>query len=117
MDDLKLFAKNDQQLQGLLNIVKQFSDDIRKKFGLNKCAKATFFRGKLLKAKNITLDTTTVITDLEPEESYKYMGVTEGDGIQHSSMREKIRKECFCRVRSILRGELNAHNKIDAINP
>ena len=28
MVDLKLFAKNDQQLQGLLNIVKQFSNDI-----------------------------------------------------------------------------------------
>ena len=37
MDDLKLFAKNDQQLQGLLNIVKQFSDDIRMEFGLDKC--------------------------------------------------------------------------------
>ena len=29
MNDLKLFAKNDQQPQGLLNIVKQFSDDIQ----------------------------------------------------------------------------------------
>ena len=38
-------------------------------------------------------DTTVVIKDLEPQESYKYLGVTEGDGIQHSSMREKIRKE------------------------
>ena len=116
MDDLKLFAKNDQQLQGLINIVKQFSDDIRMEFGLNKCAKATFFRGTLMKAKNITLDTTTIIKDLEPEESYKYLRVTEGDGIQHSSTREKIRKECFRRVRSILRSELNARNRIDVIN-
>ena len=43
IDNLKLFAKNDQQLQGLLNILKQFSDDIRMEFGLDKCAKATFF--------------------------------------------------------------------------
>ena len=70
MDNLKLFAKNDQQLQCLLNIVKQFSDDIRMEFGLDKCAEVTFFPGKLVKAKNITLDTTTVIKDLEPEESY-----------------------------------------------
>ena len=89
MDDLKLFSKNDQQLQGLLNIVKQLSDNIWMEFVLDKCAKAIFVCGKLLKAKNITLDTTTVIKDLEPEESYKYLGVTEGDGIQHSSMREK----------------------------
>ena len=85
-------------------------------FGLGKCAKATFLRGKLLMTKNITLDTTTIIKDLEPEESYKYLGVTEGDGIQHSSVREKIRKECFRRVRSILRSELNARNRIDTIN-
>ena len=117
MDILKLYAKNDQQLQGLLNIVKQFSDDIRMEFGLDKYAKATFFRGKLLKAKNITLDTTTIIKDLEPAENYKYLGVTEGDGIQHSSMREKIRKECFRRMRSILRSELNARNRIDCNQP
>ena len=116
MDDWKLFAKNDQQLQGLLNTVKQFSDDIQMELGLDKCAKATFFRGKLLKAKNITLDTTTIIKDLEPEQSYKYLGVTEGNGIQHSSLREKIRMECFRRVRSILRSQLNARNRIDAIN-
>ena len=117
MDVLKLFAKNVEQLQGLLNIVKQVSDNIRIEFGLDKCAKATFFRGKLpWKAKNITLDTIVIIKDLEPEESYKYLGVTEGNGIQHSSLKEKIQKECFSRVRSILRSELNACNRIDAIN-
>ena len=116
MKDLKLFAKNDQQLQGLLNIVKQSSNDIRMEFGLDKCAKATFFRGKLLKVENITVDTITVIKDPEREENYKYLRVTEGDGIQHSSMREKIREECFRKVRSILISELNARNKVDAIN-
>ena len=44
MYDLKLFARNDQQHdQGLLNIVKQFSDDVQMEFGLNKCVIATFF--------------------------------------------------------------------------
>ena len=80
-DDLKLFTKNVQQLQGLLIIIKQLSDDIRMKFGLDRCAKATFFCGKLLKVKKITLNTATVINDLEAKESYKYLGVTEGDGI------------------------------------
>ena len=84
--------------------------------GLDKCAKATFFRRKLLKAKKVTLDITTVIKDFEPEESYQYLGVTEENGIQHSSLRGKIRKECFRRVRSILKSELNARNRIGAIN-
>ena len=84
--------------------------------GLDKCAKATFFRRKLLKAKKITLDITVVIKDFEPVESYKYLGVTEENGIQHSSLREKIWKECFRRVRSILKSESNTRNRIDAIN-
>ena len=61
MDDLKDFAKIDQQFQDLLNIVKQFSNDIRMELGLDNCVKLTFFHGKLLKTKNITLDTTKVI--------------------------------------------------------
>ena len=63
--------------------------------GLDKCAKATFFRRKLLKAKNVTLDITTVIKDFEPEESYQYLGVTEENGIQHSSLRGKFGRNAF----------------------
>ena len=98
------------------NACKQFSDNARMEFGLDECAKVKFFRGKLLKAKNVTLDTTTVIKDLEPEQSCKYLGVTEGNRIQHSSIREKILKECFRRVRSILRIILIVRNRIDGIN-
>lgn len=42
LEDLKLFAKDDNELKGLLNIVKYFSDDIGMDFGLDKCAKVTF---------------------------------------------------------------------------
>ena len=47
MDDVKLYSKNDQEQVGQLKIVKQFSDDIGMTFGLEKCAKASFKRGKL----------------------------------------------------------------------
>ena len=40
----------------------------------------------------------------------------EGDGIQHSKMKEKIRKECLRRIRSIMKTELEAKNIIIAIN-
>ena len=47
MDDLKIYASNDNQLESLLNTVKNFSDDIRMKFGLDKCNKLSIIRGKL----------------------------------------------------------------------
>ena len=36
MDDLKMYAKNSNQQNGLLSIVKKFSDDIKMEFGLEK---------------------------------------------------------------------------------
>ena len=61
-------------------------------------------------------DNTAIVKDLKPKEIYKYLVLTESDGIQHFSKRENFLKEYFCRVRSILRSKLNACNKIHAIN-
>ena len=47
MDDLSPFPKDDKDLEGLLQTVKKFSDDIGMSFGLDKCTKATFKRAKL----------------------------------------------------------------------
>ena len=54
--------------------------------------------------------------DLELEKSYKYLMLTEDNVIQHSSMRQKIWKEFFCRVQSVMTTELNVRNRMDAIN-
>ena len=56
MDGLKLYSKNDQEQVGELKIVKQFSDDIGKEFGLKKCAKASFKKGKLASTGNIIIE-------------------------------------------------------------
>ena len=45
MDDLKIYAKDDTELEKLLHTVKTSSDEIGMEFGLYKCAKATFKDG------------------------------------------------------------------------
>ena len=47
MDDLKLYGRNFNQLDGFLHTVRTFSDDIQMKFGLDKCAVAHFVNGRL----------------------------------------------------------------------
>ena len=116
MYDLKLFNKNDQKQFGVLKIVKQFSDDISIEFGLEKCAKASFKKGKLASTGHLIIDEYTVMKELNQEGIYKYLGVHESDGIQQSKMKEKIRKEYLKRLRFILRTGLNGRNKIEAIN-
>ena len=71
MDDLKLYASNDNELEGLLKTVKAFSDDIGMEFGLSKCAKATFKKEKLEQTKNVVLDDESVIKELDQEGTYK----------------------------------------------
>ena len=58
MDDLKLTAKPEEEFQKQIHTVKTFSDDIHMEFGLEKCAKVTFKRGKLIQAQNLMTDGT-----------------------------------------------------------
>ncbi|KAI5748311.1 hypothetical protein M8J77_024164 [Diaphorina citri] len=115
VDDLKLIAKDDEELQIQLETVKQFSDDIHMEFGLEKCAKATFQKGKLISSQNIKIDEVTTIKALEQHDVYKYLGIDEHDGVQHKKMKTKLRKEYYRRIRCVLKTELNGKNKMSAI--
>ena len=53
---------------------------------------------------------------LGQEGTYKYLRVNEGDGIQHAKMKAKITKEYFRRIRMVTKSELNAINRMEAIN-
>ena len=88
MDDLKLYEKNDKELDRLLCTVKKFSGDTGMEFGLDKCAKATFIRGRLTSTSQIKLNEDTSIRELDQEETYKYLGIDEGDGIQRQNERK-----------------------------
>ena len=50
-------------------------------FGLDKCAKATFKRGKKVSAEGILLNDHQLIQDLDQAETYKYLGMEEGEGV------------------------------------
>ena len=99
-----------------MEILKQFSEHIGMEFGLEKCAKASFKNGKMASTGNIIIEEYTAIDELNQEGTYKYLGVDESDGIQHSKMKEKIRKKYLRRVRLILRTELIGRNKTEAVN-
>ena len=49
--------------------MKQFSDDIGMEFGLDKCVKATFRKGKLTSTTSVELDIDTTIRDLDQDKT------------------------------------------------
>ena len=116
MDDLKLFADSDSNLNKLLNVVHKFSNDIGMDFGLDKCAKCTLKKGKKAATENFELENGSSIADLSEDSSYKYLGIEENAGIEHKAMRDKITTQYFKRLKAICKTELTPKNKIQAIN-
>ena len=81
MDNLKLIAKLEEELQKQIQTVKTFSDDVHMEFGLEKCAKITFKRGKIIQSQNLLLDVTREIQALEQGKTYRYLGIEEREGV------------------------------------
>ena len=116
MDDLKVYGKNEKQVNTMINTVRIFSQDICMEFGIDKCAVIVLKKGKLIKTEGITLPNGKEIKSLEEGEGYKYLGILEAENIKNKEMKEKTKKEYFRRVRRILKSKLNAGNIITAIN-
>ena len=55
-------------------------------FGLEKCAKFTFKKGKLIHSQNLVIDINREIQELEKGKTYKYVGIEESEGIQHQQL-------------------------------
>ena len=55
MDNLKIYACSDKEMESLVNTVRVFSEDISMEFGLEKCAKVSINKGKLVATENLKL--------------------------------------------------------------
>ena len=61
------------------------------------------------------IDINGEMQELEQGRMQKYLGIEEGEGIQHQQMKEILKQEYSRRLRMIMKSELNARNKITSI--
>ena len=115
MDDLKLYAKSEEDMTCLANTVRIFSADIGMAFGLDKCATVSAKRGNIVCCDGIDLPIGS-IRSLPIDSSYKYLGVLEAGGFQHSDVKADVRDEYKKRLQLLLKSKLNSQNQIQAIN-
>ena len=115
MDDLKLYAKSEEQANTLVRTVYVFSTNIAMKFGIKKCGILTMKRGKIVKSERIKLADGEVMKQVG-QERYTYLGIIELDKVKETEMKEKITKEYKRRQRLILKSKLNGRNKVTVIN-
>ena len=90
MDDIKLLAKNEKELETLIHTVRIYSQDIEMEFGIEKCALLVMKSGKRHLTDGIELPNQVKIRMLAENETYKYLGILETDTIKEVEMKDKI---------------------------
>ena len=116
MDDIKLFAKNEKEMETLIHAVRIYSQDIGMEFGIEKFAMLVIKSGKRHMTDGMELPNHDKIKTLEENETYKYLGILEADTIKQMQMKDTIRKEYLRRTRKLLETKLSSRNLIKGIN-
>ena len=91
MDDLKLYASDEDELESLVNVVDGYSRDIGMKFEMDKCALLMMERGKRVKG-GMELPSGEVMKEVD-ESGYKYFGVLQTEEVMDKEMKRKIKEE------------------------
>ena len=78
MDGIKLFAKNEKELETLTYAVRIYSQDLGMEFGIEKCAMLVMKSGKRHMTDGMELPNHDKIRTLGKKETYKYLGIFGG---------------------------------------
>ena len=111
MDNIKLFAKSEKELETQIHTVRIYSQDMGMEFGWEKCAMLLMKSGKRHPTDGIVLPNQDKIRMLRENKTYKYLGILEVDTKQ-VEMKEKIKKGYLRRTRKLLEAKLCSRNLI-----
>ena len=82
MDDIKLFAQSEKELETIIHEVRIYSQDIGMEFGIEKCATVLMKSSKRHLPDGMELPNHDKIRTLGKNETYKYLGILEADTIK-----------------------------------
>ena len=91
MADLKLYGKNEREIDSLIKTVWQCGEDMKLEFRILKCAVVFPQRGKKARWEGIQLPNGEEIGEAGAG-GYKYLGVLELDKIMCDGMKRKVKK-------------------------
>ena len=82
MDGLKIFAKSEGEVNGLVSTVQILRNDIRMKFGMQKCGVLVLKTGKVVSSKGVDMPDGERIKEVV-RNGYTYLGI-----LQYSKIKE-----------------------------
>ena len=92
MDDIKLFVKDEKELENIIQTVRIYSKDIGMEFGREKCAILIMKSGKRQIMEEIELTNQEKIRTFGEKETYKYLVILKVDTIKQAEIKEKTLK-------------------------
>ena len=117
VDDLKQYQENHETLKDVNKIIVQASHDTGACYGVAKCAKIVFERGKMVRGEGLqVLEEHMESMDPDENEIYNFLGIEQADGIKTKRVYERVKHEVTKRVRMLINTELNDINLVRAIN-
>ena len=91
MDDLKLYGRNEKEINSLVRNVRVFSRDISMDFGIKKCAMMVMKRDNLDMSEGIRLPVGRLIRSIGDDvQGNKYLGKMEADDIMHDEVKRSV---------------------------
>jgi len=117
VDDIKLCAATNNQLQELLPLTDTFSRDIKMVFGIEKCKTLCIAKRKL-EMRNFTTedDDDDTMDAMNEGDMYRYLDHMQAKQIKHVRMKHKLGKEYLNHTKNVLNTKLNGKNMIKAVN-
>ena len=112
MDDIKLFAKNENEQETWIHTIRIYSQDIWMEFGIEKWAMLVMKSSKWDLNNGMELPNQDKIRTLGEKETYKYLGILEADTIKQVEMKEKITREYLRKIRKLRETKLSSRNLI-----
>ena len=89
MDDVKVFVKNEKELENLIQIIRIFSQDIGIKFGIDKYTMLIMKTEERVSVEGIELQNQGCIRMFGEKENYKYLEIFKADMIKQAEIRKE----------------------------
>ena len=115
MDDIKLFTKNEKELETLIHAVRIYGQEIGIEFTMGKCDMLVMKRGKRHLTDRLEQPNQDKIRTLGEKETYKYLGILESDSIKQVETK-KIKKAFLRKTIKLHKTKLSCINLIKGIN-
>ncbi|GJQ72611.1 hypothetical protein Trydic_g1276 [Trypoxylus dichotomus] len=117
MDDLKIYAKNQHDLQKMLNVTQEYIHNTGMTFNANKCATYHLERGRsVMEGESVSLLDGSTIQHLQRNNSYTYLGIKQREIHDITTVKATLVERYKKTLRTIWLSELTAKHKSTATN-